>query len=76
MNTGSGTGHSPQVLITRRLPAPVMETAARRFHLLDTDPPEDFPDRGTLLDRAADAEGIVSLLTERIDRRLIDAAPG
>lgn len=75
MNTGSGTGHSPQVLITRCLPAPVMETAARRFHLLDTDPPEDLPERGTLLDRVADAEGIVSLLTERIDRQLIDAAP-
>ncbi len=75
MNSGSGTGHSPRVLITRRLPAPVMETAARRFHLLEADPPEGLPDRGTLLDRMADAEGIVSLLTESIDRQLIDAAP-
>ncbi len=75
MNSGPGTGHQSRVLVTRLLPAPVMETAARRFHLLDSAPPEDLPDRGTLLDRVADAEGIVSLLTERIDRQLIDAAP-
>lgn len=65
----------PAVLVTRRLPAPVMEAAAHRFRLLDHDPPEDLPDRGRLLELAGRADGIVSLLTERIDRELLDAAP-
>jgi glyoxylate reductase len=62
-------------LITRLLPAPVMETAARRFQLLDADPPEGLPDADRLTELAAGADGIISLLTESIDRRLIDAAP-
>lgn len=65
----------PRVLITRLLPAPVMDAAARRFHLLDPAPPEGLPEPGRLLDAAAAADGIISLLTENIHRQLIDAAP-
>lgn len=75
MNPGPGAGEKPRVLITRLLPAPVMETAARRFHLLLADPPEGLPDPHRILEAVAGAEGIVSLLTEKIDRRLLDAAP-
>jgi len=75
VTAGTGAGEKPRVLITRLLPAPVMETAARRFHLLVADPPEGLPDPRQILEAAAGAEGIVSLLTEKIDRWLIDAAP-
>lgn len=75
MTAGSGAGEKPPVLITRLLPSPVMKTAAQRFRLLAADPPQGLPDPECMLEAAAGAEGIVSLLTEEIDRRLIDAAP-
>jgi len=65
----------PAVLVTRLLPRPVMDEIDRRFHLLAADPPEDLPDPHWLLESAAGAEGIISLLTEPIDRSVIDAAP-
>jgi len=65
----------PAVLLTRRLPGVVMEEAGRRFRLLDPDPPEGLPDPARLRKLATGATGIISLLTERIDRQLIDAAP-
>jgi glyoxylate reductase len=65
----------PAVLMTRRLPRAVMEEAGCRFRLLDPDPPEGLPDPEWLHRLVPDAEGIISLLTEPIDRRLIDAAP-
>ena len=63
----------PRVLITRRLPvrvlAPLEETAS-----IDAGPPEGWPQH-ELLSRVASADAIISQLTDRIDRALIDAAP-
>ena len=63
----------PSVLVTRRLPArviaPLEEVAS-----VDAGPREGWP-RKELLARAAAADAIVSQLTDRIDRELIDAAP-
>lgn len=63
----------PSVLVTRRLPArviaPLEEVAS-----VDAGPREGWP-REELLARAAGADAIVSQLTDRIDRELIDAAP-
>lgn len=75
MTAGPGTGDPPRVLITRLLPAPVMDSAALRFQLLDADPPEGLPDPRRMREAVAGADGIISLLTENIDRQLIDAAP-
>lgn len=63
----------PSVLVTRRLPArvtaPLEEIAS-----VEAGPREGWP-REELLARAAGAAAIVSQLTDRIDRELIEAAP-
>ncbi|HYM23129.1 MAG TPA: D-glycerate dehydrogenase [Vicinamibacterales bacterium] len=62
------------VLVTRRLPSSVIAklraVAAVDLYTGDSAIPDD-----ELRERAADADAIVCLLTDRIDRRVIDAAP-
>ena len=63
----------PSVLITRRLPARVtapLEQAAT----VDVGPSEGWP-RAELLQRVAGADALISQLTDKIDRELLDAAP-
>jgi glyoxylate reductase len=62
----------PSVLVTRRLPARVvapLEQAAT----VDVGPSEGWP-RAELLHRVGTADALISQLTDRIDRELIDAA--
>jgi glyoxylate reductase len=63
-----------RVLVTRRLPFAAIERLAAAH---DVDVWEDAlpPSPEALRERVADAEGLLALLTERIDADLLDAAP-
>ena len=66
---------SPRVFVTRRLQQEAMDRLAARFRvdLWDSDMP---PDYDSLRERAAQADGILCLLTDRIDAALLEAALG
>ena len=64
-----------RVLVTRRLPGPALDRL-RALHDVDVWEGPLPPDRPALLERVAGAEGLLCLLTERIDGELLDAAPG
>jgi len=63
----------PAVLVSRRLPSAAMEMLTARADLDVWDGPGAMP-RAELLARAAGKDGLVVLLTERIDGELLDAA--
>jgi len=65
----------PRVYITRRLPGQAREEleAACTVEMWDHDRP---PPYDVLLERIAGQEGLLCLLTDRIDASLMDAAPG
>jgi glyoxylate reductase len=64
----------PHIFLTRTLPAPVMEKLGRRFNLQvhSFDRPIS---RRQLLKGIRSADGIISMLSDPIDRKVIDAAP-
>lgn len=64
----------PLVVVTRRLPreAIALLEGVARVRLWDSD--EDMP-RDTLLEWVAEADALLSLLTERVDATLLAAAP-
>jgi glyoxylate reductase len=64
----------PRVFVTRRLPGDAL--AALQQHAdVDLWPGDVPPGNLTLRERAHDADGIICLLTDRIDAQLIEAAP-
>jgi glyoxylate reductase len=65
-----------RIFITRRLPGDPQERIAREGHDVDVWEGELPPSREELLARAKDAEGLITLLTERVDAELLDALPG
>src|SRR5690349_12981091 len=65
----------PKVFLARRLPDQARSPVASACDV-DEWPDEAMPPpRDALLRRVADAEGVLSLLTDRIDQALLDAAP-
>jgi glyoxylate reductase len=65
----------PRVYVTRRLPAPAMERLAEAADVA-TWPDDDYPPpRDVLVREAAASDGLVALVTDRIDGALLDAAP-
>ncbi len=66
---------TPRVFVTRRLQQEAMDRLNARFRvdLWDSDMPPDYE---SLRARAAQADGILCLLTDRIDATLLEAAPG
>ena len=64
----------PRVFITRTIPQPVLESLKPYcdVHIWDADTP---PPRPKLLDELAQADGVMSMLTEQIDKEALDAAP-
>jgi lactate dehydrogenase-like 2-hydroxyacid dehydrogenase len=60
--------------VTRRLPGDALERLAAA-HEVDVWPERTPPAREELRDRVAGAEGLLCLLTDRIDAALLDAAP-
>jgi glyoxylate reductase len=63
-----------RVYVTRRLAGPALERLARK-HEVEIWPGELPPPREELMAKVADAEGLLSLLTDRVDEALLDAAP-
>jgi glyoxylate reductase len=65
----------PKVYVTRRLPAAAFQElqAACRVDIWDRETP---PSSETLRQAMGDKEGLLCLLTDRIDSNLMDAAPG
>jgi glyoxylate reductase len=61
-------------LVTRKLPGPALERLAAA-HEVDVWPDPLPPPREELLARVRGAEGLLSMLTDRIDAELIAAAP-
>jgi glyoxylate reductase len=64
---------TPRVFATRRFPERVREELERSFQL-DVHDSEWPPSRDDLLARAAGCDGLMTMLTDRIDDELIDAA--
>ena len=63
-----------RVFVTRRLPGPALERLAEH-HETEIWPGDTGPTREELAALVADAEGLLCLLTDRIDRDLLDRAP-
>jgi glyoxylate reductase len=63
-----------RVLVTRALPGEALERLAAT-HEVDVWEGEMPPDPDTLRARAANADGLLSLLTDRVDAELLAAAP-
>jgi glyoxylate reductase len=62
------------VFVTRQLPGPALDQL-REHHDADVWPERLPPPYAELRRRTADAEGLLSLLTDRVDAELIDASP-
>jgi len=64
----------PRVYISRMIPEKPLKMieAACEVHIHDEDTP---PPRPKLLDELAQADGVITMLTERIDKEALDAAP-
>lgn len=62
-----------RVYVSRRLPASVRAALEESFDLTLHDA-EEPPDRRQLLERVAGMEGIVTMLTDRVDEELLQAA--
>jgi glyoxylate reductase len=67
-------GAQPRVFVTRELPGGALERLARE-HDVEVWPERLPPPRSELLARAPGLEGLLSLLTDRVDAELIEAAP-
>ena len=65
----------PSVFITRALPGEAAERLRAAGHEVEVWAGELPPPAEELRARAAGAEGLLSLLTDRVDRALLDAAP-
>ncbi|MBC8162053.1 MAG: D-glycerate dehydrogenase [Roseiflexaceae bacterium] len=66
---------APRVYITRRLPQPALELVAAACDVAVWDQDEPVP-RDVLLAAARSADGLLTMLSDRIDGELLDAAPG
>ena len=64
----------PRVYVTRHLPQPALDFLAQHTHL-EWWPDELPPPRPKLLERVGAVDGLLALLTDRIDGALLDAAP-
>jgi glyoxylate reductase len=63
-----------RVFVSRRLPGSALERLATE-HEVDLWPGEDPPTPAELREHTAPAEGLLSLLTDRVDASLLDASP-
>ena len=66
--------NKPRVFVGRRLPQEIIDRLELNFEvdLWDSDMP---PDRESLIEHISKADGIFSLLTERIDEAIIESSP-
>ena len=64
----------PEVYVTRMLPSPGIEIL-ERYCAVEVNRSEDAPARAELIQRVAPKDGLLCLLTEKIDREVMEAAP-
>lgn len=64
----------PRVYVTRRMPQPVLDLLAQHVQLAVW-PGELPPPRAVLLKEVAEIDGLLALLTDRVDAALLEAAP-
>jgi glyoxylate reductase len=64
----------PRVYVTRRLPQPALDLLSRHVQIAVW-PGELPPPRAVLMKEVAEIDGLLALLTDRVDAALIDAAP-
>jgi glyoxylate reductase len=64
-----------RVFVSRRLPGSALDRLRAAGHEVDVWPERLPPDASTLRDRVANADGLLALLTDRIDAELLAAAP-
>ncbi len=64
----------PRVLITRRLPPPAAERLVQAGLTVDLVDQDDPPPRAVLLERARGCAALITMLSERVDAELLDAA--
>jgi glyoxylate reductase len=64
-----------RVFVTRRLPFPALDRL-RAAHDVDVWPDPAPPAPDALRERAAGADALLTMLTDRVDAELLDAAPG
>jgi glyoxylate reductase len=64
-----------RVFVTRALPFEALDRL-RAAHDVDVWPDPDPPDPAALRDRAAGADALLTMLTDRVDAALLDALPG
>jgi glyoxylate reductase len=67
-------GAQARVFVTRHLPGGALERLTAR-HEVEIWPERLPPPRDAMLERAPELEGLLSLLTDRVDAELIEAAP-
>ncbi|MGQ9469286.1 MAG: 2-hydroxyacid dehydrogenase, partial [Nitrososphaerales archaeon] len=64
----------PEVYVTRILPSPAMEIL-KKYCNLEVNEDEDAPSKEEIIRKVAKKDGLLCLLTDKIDREVIDAAP-
>jgi glyoxylate reductase len=64
-----------RVFVSRRLPGPALDRLAAEHEVEIWPAPSAVPPE-TLTEKTAHAEGLLSMLTDRVDAELLDAAPG
>jgi glyoxylate reductase len=64
----------PRVYVTRQLPQPALDLLAQHTQM-SVWPGELPPPRAVLLKEVAEVDGLLALLTDRVDGGLLDAAP-
>lgn len=64
----------PRIFVTRHLPQPALDLLAEHTDM-EVWQDELPPPREVLLEKVADIDGLLALLTDRIDAPLLDAAP-
>jgi D-3-phosphoglycerate dehydrogenase / 2-oxoglutarate reductase len=64
-----------RILVTRRLPFPAIDRMRDAGHDVDVWEDPLPPPRDALLERVANAEGLLCMLSDRVDGELLDAAP-
>ena len=64
-----------RILVTRELPGDGIERLREDGHDVDVWEEREPPPREVLLERVAGAEGLLSMLVDRVDAELFDAAP-
>ena len=70
----AGTGGKPRVFVTRHLPQPALDLLDEHAQV-EVWPGELPPPREILLQKVGDVDGLLALLTDRVDAALLDAAP-